>query len=352
MDIKYATVDGVTSDALIEVVMRHLSELAFVEGVTRSRAGLELETPGGRFSLLLAPRLHDLGRILAERAAQELVARAGTAIPVIVAPRIGPEVGRVIRDAGAGYVDARGNLDLVLGPGYVAKIQGRSGDVPAARGRSLGLAGYRVLFTLLARPNDVWSSARVLAEAAGVSRQPARDAVRRLQTDASMVRTSRGYQLLAQHYDRVLEAWLGGYLHVVQPKLELAVLRRPETAPDDVERAVAPLLDRASPGWRYGGTAAGFRLTGHYRGPSTVVHLVDAPAHLPRALGARPDPLGNLVVMAVPSAAAMESARDDIVHPLLIYTELMASGDERARESARELAPLFAPVRESVPRDT
>lgn len=340
----------VTRDGLIEAVMGHLSELPFVEAVTRSPRGLALDTPAGRFDLVLSLRLHALGRIMAERAAQVLVQDAGAGIPVVVAPRIGPEVGQVIRAAGAGYVDARGNLDVSIGPGYIAQIQGRSAEVGATRGRSLGLAGYRVLFTILALPQQVWPSTRALAAAAGVSRQPARDAVNRLQAEATMVRTSRGYQLLVQHYERVLEAWLGGYLHVVRPKLELAVLRRPEVAPDDLERAVAPLLDGVSPGWRYGGTAAGFRLSGHYRGGNTVVHLADAPSNLARDLRARPDPSGNLIVMAIPSAAAMASPRDDVVHPLLIYTELMATGDERARDSARDLEPLFVPSRETAAR--
>jgi hypothetical protein len=336
-----------TSELLIEAAMAHLSALGFVRDVVRRGSSLQVETSTGGYELTLELKLHDLGRVQAERAAQLLVARAGAAVPVILAPRIGPEVGQIIRHAGAGYIDARGNLDVALGSAYEAHIEGRSGDVVPAPGRSLGLAGYRVLFTLLATPARDWPSIRALAEAAGVSRQPVSDAVTRLRQDGSLVRTSRGYALLAQRYERVLEAWLAGYLHVVRPKLLIATLRRPEAVPSQLELAVAPLLDAAGAEWRYGGTAAGYRLAGHYRGDLTVVHVERPPANLARTLGARPDPHGNLIVMSVPSAAAMEGP--EVVHPLLVYTELMASPDERARESARDLSPLFVPAIEPLP---
>jgi hypothetical protein len=259
---------------------------------------------------------------------------------VIIAERIGAEVGRVIRNAGASYIDARGNLDLILGPGYVARVEGRSADVSQARGRSLGLAGYRVLFTVLAQPTIIWPSIRALADAAGVSRQPAHDALQRLTEDACVARTSVGYHLLPERYDRVLDSWLGGYAGVVRPKILLATLRRPGTAPSEIEGALEG-WDRE---WRFGGTAACFRLTGHYRGPTTTVHLRAPVAGLARELGARPDSAGNLVVLGIPSEAAMDAPRPDVVHPLLIYSELMASADERARESARDLLEMFAPA--------
>ncbi|HUH03204.1 MAG TPA: type IV toxin-antitoxin system AbiEi family antitoxin [Kofleriaceae bacterium] len=322
-----------TANAILDAALGHLAELAFVRGVSRTGTRVELATDGGRFTLLVSTHAGVLGRMVAERTAHLLAEQAGADVPVIVAERIGAEVGRVIRDAGANYVDARGNLDLILGPGYVAHIEGRSGEISPARGRSLGLAGYRVLFTVLAQPTKVWPSIRALADAAGVSRQPAHDALQRLTQDACMARTSVGYHLLPERYGRVLDSWLGGYASVVRPKILLATLRRPETAPSELERALEG-WDRE---WRFGGTAASFRLTGHYRGPTTIVHVRGPVAGLARELGARPDTAGNLVVLGIPGEAAMSAPRADVVHPLLIYSELMASADERARESARDL---------------
>jgi hypothetical protein len=89
--------------------------------------------------------------------------------------------------------------------------------------------------------------------------------------------------------------------------------------------------------WAWGGGAAAMRLTRHYRGRETVLHVQDPPATLPRALRALPATDGPFAILRTPGEIAFDGALPRTVHPLLVYTELLAANNERAREAAEEL---------------
>jgi hypothetical protein len=94
--------------------------------------------------------------------------------------------------------------------------------------------------------------------------------------------------------------------------------------------------------WKWGGGAAAERLTGYFRGRKTVVHLADPPADLPRRLRAIRDSSGHLTLLGFPGPTAMRGRTNDTAHPLLVYSELLAEGSERARDAAQELAEQFS----------
>ncbi len=83
-------------------------------------------------------------------------------------------------------------------------------------------------------------------------------------------------------------------------------------------------------------------LTGYYRGEVTVVH-VDQPESVTRRIEMRPSARGNLVLLGAPGPLAYEGPEDHVVHPLLVYSELVASGEDRAREAAEQLRRQFLP---------
>ena len=66
------------------------------------------------------------------------------------------------------------------------------------------------------------------------------------------------------------------------------------------------------------------------------MHVESLPANLPKRLEALSDPAGNLLVMKAPGRIHWER-QHDTVHPLLVYSEMLSEGNERAREAARLL---------------
>ncbi len=76
-------------------------------------------------------------------------------------------MGRYLAERGVNYVDEPGNCHIVLGGDHVAVIEGRRPPRREARGRGMGVAGYRILFAILARPELLEAPVRVLAGEAG-----------------------------------------------------------------------------------------------------------------------------------------------------------------------------------------
>ena len=67
----------------------------------------------------------------------------------------------------------------------------------------------------------------------------------------------------------------------------------------------------------------------------------DPPADFTRRLRLLPARTGELAVLAAPGPLAYEGEVPRTVHPLLVYGELLAGRDDRAREAAAEVRTRF-----------
>lgn len=307
-------------------------------GQVDGRLRLDTET-GQRDLLVQAYRSH-----LSHRTADHIVAVAGRSRDpiVILAPHIGKGIAEKFIKAGVNYVDANGNCHIAAPPVYV-HVEGKSGSRSAAE-KGLRRASYQVLFAYLAEQTLLDSPIRSVAEAAGVSRQPVADMRRRLLDDEYILATATKTRWHPRRWQDALSLWLHGYETTVRPSLIEGTYRTRDRIPTNLERRVAHVFgERGRPDFRWGGTAAGFRLTGHYRGERTVVHVSAPPTDLEEPLEAMADPRGNLIVMGAFGTINWPSDRET-VHPLLVYAEMLHDTNERAREAAQELYDrLIAP---------
>lgn len=259
---------------------------------------------------------------------------------LVAAPIIGGGIGDFLVQNDINFVDRRGNCYLNLGDRYVARIQGKSGE-PQPTARALRTPSYQVLFTVLANPDLIAAPVRTLASAAGVSRQAVVTLQERLSELGHITRGSRGCVWTLAGQRRALDLWLAGYAAAVRPSLLVGSYRTQDTDPAALEARIGPILDKCCD-WRWGGGAAAHRLDGHFRGEKTVVHVVDAPGDLPKKLRAIPDRSGPLVLLRSPGPAGLMGVITDTAHPLLVYTELLTDGNERAREAAQHLAERYS----------
>jgi hypothetical protein len=98
--------------------------------------------------------------------------------------------------------------------------------------------------------------------------------------------------------------------------------------------------------WRWGGGAGAHRLTSYYRGPRTVIYFASVPPAPARKLGRAPSADGDVWLARSPGPAAFTGTDDRCVHPLLVYADLLAEADDRARDAAAELRTRFLPALE------
>jgi hypothetical protein len=333
----------VTENDLIPY-LDHLRDLPFVRDVEVEAQGpgapampqvdavLRLQTPLAQHEFVVELKKTHLNRAVVDG----VLARMGQLNNrpwILFAPYVGRPIGQYLTEHNANYVDEAGNCRLQIGQEHIAIIQGKRRK-PVKRGRGVGVAGYRVLFALLARQDLLNTPVRTLAAAAGVSKNAAAHAIARLIEDGIVGEELEQRRLLDRR--ALLDRWLAGYTSAVRPRLLVGTFRTPDEDPMELERRIEAVLGMHER-WVWGGGAAAMRLTQFYRGPDTVLHVATWHPEYAKRLQALRAQDGPLVVLRTPGEIALEGALPRTAHPLLVYTELLATGKPRAREAAAEI---------------
>jgi len=295
---------------------------------------LELRTEAGRRQFLLQIYRSHLTHKLADH-----IIAAGKRIPeplLILAPHIGAGLSEKLVAARLNYLDAHGNCHIAAPPMHI-HVAGKTRPALPSAEKGLRNAAYQVLFVYLAEQDRLDAPLRTVAGLAGVSRQPAFDMKHRLLDEGYVFQAKTKVRWHPGRRKDALNLWLHGYETMVRPSLVLGTYRTQDAAPRDLEKRIARVFsDAKGSEFRWGGTAAGFRLTGHYRGENTVIHVHAELRDLQRQLRALSDQRGNLLLMDAFGSINWQTGRET-VHPLLVYSEMLHEGSERAREAAQEL---------------
>lgn len=265
-------------------------------------------------------------------------ARASGGHWILFAPYIAGQIGRHLATHGVNYADAVGNCHIQLKTGeLLAHIEGKRPRRDEAEQSGSRAPGYQLLFAILAKPALLDQPVRQLAAASGIGKTAAADQLKRLQRRGLIQRAPSDSAILRPR--ELLDRWLSAYADVVRPSWSCGQYRTPITDPEELERELERLL--AGRIWSFGGGAAAWRMTQLYRGPDTVLHVESLPTDLLRQLRALPSSEGSLTVLETPGVVAYEGALSLVAHPLLVYTEMVASPDPRMNEAASEIRDRF-----------
>ena len=261
---------------------------------------------------------------------------------LVMAPYISSQMARLLWERHVNFVDLAGNCHVAVGRKLFAHVEGRRPASTTTRGSRLGAKTYQVLFALLAEPDLVAKPVRVIAEKSTVSKSMVAKVLARMEDEGSIGRTRRGRQLFPS--TRLLDRWQTGYSDVLRPQLRVGRFRAPERDPFALEKRIEGLLAGATD-WAWGGATAGFRLTGHFRGDETTLHVSSGVStRIGRRLRVALSDTGNLTILKAPGPLAFVGARPRTAHPLLVYGELMAAGKERESEVATELLHRYLDI--------
>ncbi len=331
-------------DDLLQRCLDRLRELPFVDEATlverqggeagrRFDGKVRIKTPGKTEVLVVEVKRTHLTRTVVEGVLAQAAA-LGSRPWILFAPHVGRPLGRFLDEHGTNFVDPAGNCRLKVGRQHIAKIEGRPPEPRPRHGRGVGAPGLQVNFALLARPDLVNKPVRVLAAEAGVGTATAANRINELCGQGLVHETTRGKRLTEPH--RLMDAWVKGYEVIVRPRLLIGRFRTRDDDPEALEQTIEEALGDHQP-WGFGGGAAAYRLTGHYRGTDTVVHIGTGDERLVRALRALKAEDGPLTLLRAPGPTAFKGEKPHTVAPLLVFTELLFAHDKRAREAAAEI---------------
>jgi len=253
--------------------------------------------------------------------------------PLLLATKyIPPQAAFRLRENGIQFVDTVGNAFINQPPLFIF-VQGnkpKPGEIVAApAARLFKGVGLKIVYLLLCRPELVVRPYRELADMAGVALGTVNVTVMELIKKGFILDMGKkGKKLLDTK--TLFDRWIAAYPDNLKPKLLLGRFRGDGDWWKDAQ--LDPVYAQC------GGEVAAAKLTGYLK-PGAVTLYVDK-NRLPELVitnRLKKDPQGNVEILQRFWPPKNGFGEGDTVHPILVYADLLALGEQRTMETAQIL---------------
>lgn len=247
---------------------------------------------------------------------------------LLITDYVNPELATTLKEQGIPFMDAAGNTFIKAHPLYVF-IRGNkpADEFKADRTKRLFKpSGLRVLFALLNQPGAEKNPYRDIATDAGVALGTVGWVIRDLKDTGFMVDLGKMGRRVLNRND-LLRRWVEAYPEQLRLKLAQGTFMVDDQA---WWKGIIP----HEFGAYWGGEIAAAELTGYLKPEKFVIYTDVLQAKLVFKCKMHKDPHGNLDVLKRFWNFPWEAAERGIVPPLLVYADLMATGDARNIEAA------------------
>lgn len=252
---------------------------------------------------------------------------------ILITTYVNPEQALRFREMGLGFLDTAGNAYLHDPPliVFIRGIKPPEAPLSLKEAESLGVAGLKVVFALLAAPAMIRRVHRGIAKAAKVSIGSVTNVLHQLQA-AGFLRGEAPEKRKLIRKEELFERWVAEYATALWPKTLMGQFRASRV---DWWKDVDP--ERY--GILLGGEVAAARLD-HYLSPEiAAVYTTELPKQLILDARLRKDASGNIEFrqpfwnVEDPELGSGKG----LVHPILIYADLLATGAGRNIEAAKRI---------------
>jgi len=251
---------------------------------------------------------------------------------ILVTHQVSTRMAEKLRANGIQFMDEAGNV-YVNQPQVYLFVKGNKNPTltkPPMVGRIFKQTGLQVLFLLLCNRDLVNKPYRTIAAEAGVALGMVDRIMRELRElgflEEMGTRRNRKARLVKK--EALVERWITGFAEQLHPKLVHGRYK------GDAAWWNNAVLDPEIAQW--GGEIAAAKLTGHLKPQDGIIYVdKHKPNDILRKYKLRKDPLGEVTLLYRFWDPGVIPANQDMVHPLLIYADLMATGEQRNLETAR-----------------
>jgi hypothetical protein len=254
---------------------------------------------------------------------------------LLVTDYVTPPLADRLRQERIAFLDAAGNAYLDRPP-LLVWVKGQkpaAKPVPPETGRAFQAGGLQVLFALLCHPQEINKPYRELAKLAGVAHGTVGWVMADLRR-LGHIRAFAGRRAKRKLHDakRLLAQWTEAYARTLRPRTL-------------IDRYFIPTLqgwkdwDVAKYGAMWGGEPAAAILTGYLKPGELTIYAEKLPGMLAaqQRFIRRPDH-GHAAIVDMRKRFwdfPTEADRKDVTPPLLVYADLLATGDGRCIETAQ-----------------
>jgi len=248
---------------------------------------------------------------------------------MVMADYVTPQLAEQLKANKIAFADAAGNA-YIEQPNWLIWVKGEKPTEGAyaaeQKGRAFQASGLRVLFALLCQPTLINENYRAIAKAAGVAHGTVGWVMAEL-PGLGFVAEIAGKRRLLQP-ERLLQQWVEAYARKLRPKL---LLGRYQADGKEWQATIDPLKYEAV----WGGETAAAKMTNMLRPEITTLYVRKRDPALMHAARLKPNPTGN--VELVTRFWEFENDKPELTPVILVYADLLATGDARCIEVAREL---------------
>lgn len=263
-------------------------------------------------------------------------------IGLLVADYLNPNIAKTLKDNGVQYMDACGNSYLNLPPIYV-NISGQKPVLEAKQeaNKAFDITGLKLIYGFLCNRRLVDASYREIAEQTGIALGAVGKVLKGLADTGYLIDQGNGGKRQLINRRKLLDRWVEAYPEKLKPKLRVG-----EFISEDANWWKT--FDIAKFGAYWGGEVGATKYTSYLKPQMATVYLPEASgnkllaaAKLRKAVEWNGDGPGIVHIYRPFWTDKLQNSlallRQDTVHPILIYTDLIASADSRNLEAARSL---------------
>jgi hypothetical protein len=248
---------------------------------------------------------------------------------LLLAVHVPDHIGNKLKDGGINYIDTAGNAFMDQ-PGLYVYVKGNKPKFPydqPARKTAFTATGLRAIFAFLCNDKLVDQTYRVISAGAGVALGTIGNIIKELRSQGYIVDMGKAGCRLAMK-EKLFNRWVNEYPEKLRPKLRIGRFTGDTAAWQDMR------LPEGHAQW--GAEAAAAKMTNMLK-PEIITIYVDR-EHVPEVLAAnklKADENGRIEILERfwDLAVADEGGRDT-VPPILVYADLLATGDQRNVETA------------------
>jgi len=247
---------------------------------------------------------------------------------LLVTKYINPQLADELKQNGTEFIDTAGNAFINQPPLYVF-VKGNKPEivkVPPLK-RTFKPAGLKVIYGFLCNPGLENKTYREIAAETDVALGTVDWIMKGLKELRFLLDMGKRGQRLIQK-EKLLQRWVTAYPEQLRPKLTLGLFR------GNHEWWRQKKLDPLKAQW--GGEVAAEKLT-QYLQPQ-IITIYTTPQHLNQLLAEnrlRKDETGDVEILKRFWKPPEMWKYEDLVHPILIYADLLATGNERDIETAK-----------------
>lgn len=250
---------------------------------------------------------------------------------MVIADHIFPKIKEELRNHNIAYLEGNGNIWLKYGKGLLWIDANKTLPEDKEKiNRAFTKTGLKVLFDFLQDETLINAPYREIALRAEIALGNVNYILNGLKEKGFLLKMNKDEYKL-NNKKELLNAWMTKYAEKLKPELEIGTFRFLKDE-DFINWKKLPI----KPGKTWWGGEPGGELFTNYLKPAVLtLYTLETKNELIKHYRLIPDPNGNVKVYR--KFWKYDKVNDNTVPPLLIYTDLMNTGDHRCIETAQKI---------------